>query len=133
MRADRSAGRPNASIKYTCRPPAPRSRRTKSQFESQKSSIATQDDGGIEVRGEHQPIDDIAETTERDQFEGEAKAGGSKPAGRPWTRAEDGLLRDMLKAGLTAVEIALRLARTPGAIYSRVQYLDRRRRKPGAS
>jgi hypothetical protein len=85
------------------------------------------------VRGEHQPIDDIAETTEPDQFEGEAKAGGSKPVGRPWTRAEDGLLRDMLKARLTAVEIALRLARTPGAIYSRVQYLDRRRRKPGAS
>jgi hypothetical protein len=46
---------------------------------------------------------------------------------------EDNLLRDMLDARLTAIEIAQRLARTPTAIYSRVQYLDRKRRKPAAS
>jgi hypothetical protein len=39
----------------------------------------------------------------------------------------------MLDAGLTAEEIALRLSRTPVAIYSRVQYLDRKRRKRLAS
>ena len=41
--------------------------------------------------------------------------------------------RDMLDAGLTAEEIARRLAGTPVAIDSRVQYLDRKRRKPAAS
>jgi hypothetical protein len=35
----------------------------------------------------------------------------------------------MLNARLTAVEIALRLTRTPGAIYSRVQFLDRKRHR----
>lgn len=42
---------------------------------------------------------------------------------------EDNLLHDMLKAGLAAEEIGKRLARTPTAIYSRVQDLDKKRRK----
>jgi hypothetical protein len=58
---------------------------------------------------------------------------GPKPTGRRWTQMEENLLRDMLDAGLTAEEIARRLARTPVAIYSRVQYLDRKRREPAAS
>lgn len=58
---------------------------------------------------------------------------GPRPAGRSWTRVEENLLRDMLDAGPTTEEIARRLARTPVAIYSRVQDLDKRRRKPAAS
>lgn len=42
---------------------------------------------------------------------------------------EDSLLHDMLNAGLTAEEIGKRLARTPTAVYSRVQDLDKKRRK----
>jgi hypothetical protein len=61
------------------------------------------------------------------------KMTGPKPTGRRWTQMEESLLRDMLDAGLTAEEIARRLARTPVAIYSRVQYLDRKRREPAAS
>jgi hypothetical protein len=57
----------------------------------------------------------------------------AKPAARRWTDTEDNLLRDMLNAGLTAEEIGRRLARTPVAVYSRVQHLDKRRRKPSAS
>ena len=51
-----------------------------------------------------------------------------KPVGRRWTLAEDRLLRRMQSAGMTAIEIAPRPARTPGAIYSRVQDLDRKQR-----
>lgn len=83
------------------------------------------------MRRGYQPIDKGAGTTEHVPAK-EGETAGSKPAGRPWTRMEDSLLRDMLDAGLTAIEIALRLARTPAAIYSRVQYLDRKRRKPAA-
>jgi hypothetical protein len=61
------------------------------------------------------------------------KMTGPKPAGCRWIHMEESLLRDMLDAGLAAEEIARRLARTPVAIYSRVQYLDRKRREPTAS
>jgi hypothetical protein len=57
----------------------------------------------------------------------------SKPARRRWTHLEDSLLYDMLTARLAADKIARRLARTPAAIYSRVQYLDKKRRKPAIS
>jgi|HubBroStandDraft_2_1064218.scaffolds.fasta_scaffold655533_1 hypothetical protein len=57
-----------------------------------------------------------------------AEMTGPKPAGRRWTHVEENQLRNMLDARLTAEEIARRLARTPVAIYSRVQYLDRKRR-----
>lgn len=56
-----------------------------------------------------------------------------KPAARRWTIVEDSLLHDMRNAGLTAEEIGKRLARTPTAIYSRVQDLDKKRRKRPAS
>ena len=56
-----------------------------------------------------------------------------KPAVRRWTTVEDNLLHDMLNAGLTAKEISKRLARTPTAIYSRVQDLDKKRRKRSGS
>jgi hypothetical protein len=51
---------------------------------------------------------------------------------RRWTHLEDNLLHNMLAAKLTADEIARRLARTPTAVYSRVQYLDKKRRRPTA-
>lgn len=44
---------------------------------------------------------------------------GPRPAGRPWTRAEDHSLEEMLKAGLRAPEIAQKLKRTIGAVHSR--------------
>jgi hypothetical protein len=56
-----------------------------------------------------------------------------KPVTRRWTVAEDNLLHDMLNAGMTAEEIGRRLARTAAAVYSRVQDLDKKRRKPPAS
>lgn len=56
----------------------------------------------------------------------------AKSARRRWTHVEDSLLRDMLNAGLSAEEIGQRLARTAVAIYSRVQDLDKKRRKPAA-
>ena len=52
-----------------------------------------------------------------------------KPAARRWTIAEDRLLHEMLNARLTAEDIGRRLARTPVAIYSRVQRLERKNRK----
>jgi hypothetical protein len=58
---------------------------------------------------------------------------GSLSTRRRWTRLEDSLLRDMLRSRLTADEIARRLARTPAAVYSRVQYLDKKRLRPVAT
>jgi hypothetical protein len=43
--------------------------------------------------------------------EGEEMA-GPRPAGLPWTREEDDQLRAMLKAGIKAPAIALKLRRT---------------------
>ena len=54
-------------------------------------------------------------------------------ARRRWTPLEDRLLHDMLEARLVADEIARRLARTPAAIYSRIQYLAKKRRRPIAT
>jgi hypothetical protein len=51
--------------------------------------------------------------------EGEGEMTGPRPAGRPWTRAEDHLLKEMLKAGLKAPEIAQKLKRTIGAVHAR--------------
>jgi hypothetical protein len=53
---------------------------------------------------------------------------GPRPAGRPWTRAEDRSLEEMLKAGLKAPEIAQKLKRTVGAVYSRKNVLTARRK-----
>jgi hypothetical protein len=49
---------------------------------------------------------------------------GPRPAGRPWTRAEDHSLEEMLKAGLKAPEIAQKLKRTIGAVHSRKIILE---------
>jgi hypothetical protein len=51
--------------------------------------------------------------------EGEGEMTGPRPAGRPWTRAEDHSLEEMLKAGLKGPEIAHKLKRTIGAVHAR--------------
>jgi hypothetical protein len=51
---------------------------------------------------------------------------GARPAGRPWTRAEDLSLEEMLKAGRKAREIAQKLKRTIGAIHARKNLLKAR-------
>ena len=55
---------------------------------------------------------------------------GPRPAERRWTLGEEKQLLEMLKAGKTAVEISREINRAPGAIYSRVQRVHRRRRSP---
>ena len=45
---------------------------------------------------------------------------GPRPVERRWTREEENQLRDMRAAGKTAIEIARKLKRTPGAVYARV-------------
>jgi DNA-binding CsgD family transcriptional regulator len=56
----------------------------------------------------------------------------TEPARRRWTSDEDKQLKVMLDAGKIAPEIALKLNRTPQAIYARLQRLYRKR-KPSAS
>jgi DNA-binding NarL/FixJ family response regulator len=51
----------------------------------------------------------------------------ARPPARPWTSAEENLLREMLEAGKTAAEIAGKLDRTHHAVYARVQRLYRKR------
>jgi hypothetical protein len=63
---------------------------------------------------------------------GGARMSEQESGRRRWTHLEDNLLHNMLAAKLTADEIARRLARTPTAVYSRVQYLDKKRRRPTA-
>ena len=44
---------------------------------------------------------------------------GPRPAGRPWTRAEETELRYLLSSGVKVGPIARKLKRSPGAIYAR--------------
>lgn len=46
---------------------------------------------------------------------------GPKPAGRPWSSAEDMQLRELLKLDTKAAIIARKLRRSPGAIYARAR------------
>ena len=55
---------------------------------------------------------------------------GPRPAERRWTLGEEKLLLEMLEAGKTAVEVSREIKRTPGANYSRMQRIYRRRRSP---
>ena len=52
---------------------------------------------------------------------------GPRPAGRPWTRADDDQLRAMLKAGIKADAIARKLKRTVGAIQTRKSHFKKPR------
>jgi hypothetical protein len=49
--------------------------------------------------------------------------------GRPWKRAEDEQLLKMVEAGILAAAIAEKLRRTREAIYSRIQFHERKRRQ----
>jgi hypothetical protein len=44
---------------------------------------------------------------------------GPRPAGRPWTRAEETELRYLLSSGVKVGSIARQLKRSKGAIYAR--------------
>src|SRR6185312_12664438 len=55
---------------------------------------------------------------------------GPRPAGRPWTAAEDLQLRELLGSGIRAAAIARKLNRSTGAIYARVNSLKDRPAPP---
>ena len=50
---------------------------------------------------------------------------GPKPAGRPWTRAEEHQLRELIATGVKVGSIARKLKRSPGAIYARINSLKK--------
>ena len=45
---------------------------------------------------------------------------GPRPAGRPWTAAEEARLSELLASGMKVGFIARKLKRSPGAIYARI-------------
>jgi len=45
---------------------------------------------------------------------------GPRPAGRPWTPAEEARLTQLLASGMKVGFIARKLKRSPGAIYARI-------------
>jgi hypothetical protein len=57
---------------------------------------------------------------------------GPRPAGRPWTSADDDQLEAMLKAGTKANMIAKKLKRTVGAIFARANKIKKIRAKEKA-
>jgi hypothetical protein len=46
---------------------------------------------------------------------------GPRPAGRPWTRAEEAELRVLFASGVKVGLIARTLKRSPGAVYARIR------------
>jgi DNA-binding NarL/FixJ family response regulator len=54
---------------------------------------------------------------------------GPRPAGRPWTTAEEAQLRVLVASGVTVGLIAQKLKRSPGAVYARVSSLKKKARK----
>jgi DNA-binding NarL/FixJ family response regulator len=50
---------------------------------------------------------------------------GPKPAGRPWTTAEQQQLRELLASGIKAPAIARNLDRSTGSIYARAHVLKK--------
>jgi hypothetical protein len=50
---------------------------------------------------------------------------GPRPAGRPWTRAEEAELREFIASKVKVVQIAKKLKRSPGAIYARINSIKR--------
>ena len=44
---------------------------------------------------------------------------GQRPAGRPWTKAEELKLHELIASGVKVGLIARKLKRSPGAIYTR--------------
>ena len=58
--------------------------------------------------------------------EGEVEMTGPRPAGRPWTRAEDDQMRAMFEAGVKAPAIGRKIKRTVSAVRTRKAVLDKR-------
>ena len=54
---------------------------------------------------------------------------GAKPAGRPWSAAEEVQLRDLIKVGVPAAIIARKLRRSTGAVYARIYALKQARER----
>ena len=50
---------------------------------------------------------------------------GPRPAGRPWTRAEETQLRELIASGAKVEVIARKLKRSAGAIYARINSFKR--------
>jgi hypothetical protein len=50
---------------------------------------------------------------------------GPRPAGRPWTRAEEAELRVLFASGVKVGLIARTLKRSPGAVYARIRSLKK--------
>jgi len=55
---------------------------------------------------------------------------GPRPAGRPWTPADDDQLRAMLKSGVKAAAIAQKLKRSVAAIQTRKSHFKKHRKQP---
>jgi hypothetical protein len=53
---------------------------------------------------------------------------GPRPAGRPWTLAEEAQLHVLVASGVTVGLIARKLKRSPGAVYARVSSLKKKPR-----
>jgi hypothetical protein len=50
---------------------------------------------------------------------------GPRPAGRPWTSAEEAQLRELVKSRVKVGLIAKKLKRSPGAVYARINSLKK--------
>src|ERR1700746_537398 len=58
---------------------------------------------------------------------------GPRPAGRPWTAAEQLELLQLLASGIKAAAIARKLKRSTGAIYARANVLKKKSSIPARS
>jgi len=56
---------------------------------------------------------------------------GPRPAGRPWTPAEEAQLRELILSGVKVGLIAKKLKRSPGAVYARINSLKKPTRDLG--
>jgi hypothetical protein len=50
---------------------------------------------------------------------------GPRPAGHPWTLAEEAELRELIATKVKVVQIAKKLKRSSGAIYARINSIKR--------
>jgi hypothetical protein len=51
---------------------------------------------------------------------------GPRPAGRPWTPADDDMLRELLASGMKPRLIAQKLQRSIGAVQSRISLFKKK-------
>ena len=54
---------------------------------------------------------------------------GPRPAGRPWTPAEEALLHELILTRVKVGLIAKNLKRSPGAVYARINSLKKQSRE----